>query len=225
LGIESRKEASAITGTDVVRWTGRKVTQSIPHPVASRVTRTLPRPQRYYIPAAWSSIGDRLRLHGIQVERVEQRQVVRCEMLRLPEAKIDGDNENPYEGRVRVAVGPVQTHERELVLEPGSCVVPTDQPLGSLAILLLEPESVDSLFQWGFLLGCLQRTEYFETYAIEPMAAGMLEADPELARQFEQKLLQDKEFSQSARARLEWFYERTPYFDSEYRLYPIGRGL
>jgi hypothetical protein len=166
-----------------------------------------------------------LRLHGIAVERVQVRQVVECEMLRLMEAKIDDASENPYEGRVRIAVGSVQAQRRQLVLEPGSSIVPTDQPLGSLAMLLLEPESVDSLFQWGFLLGCLQRTEYFETYAIEPMASSMLAADSELAREFEQKLLQDKEFSENARARLEWFYERTPYFDREYRVYPIGRGL
>ena len=225
LGIESRKEASPISGNEIVRWTGRKLTQSIPHLAATRVTRTIARPQRYYIPAAWSSIADRLSLHGIRVERVETRQVVECEMLRLPAAKIDDANENPYEGRVRIAVGAVEPERRQLVLEPGSFIVPTDQPLGSLAMLLLEPESVDSLFQWGFLLGCLQRTEYFENYAIEPLAAQMLVNDPQLQRDFEQKLLQDKEFAESPRARLEYFYQRSPYFDAEYRLYPIGRGL
>ena len=56
---------------------------------------------------------------------------------------------------------------------------------------------------------------------MEPMARAMLEADPELARAFEKKLEADADFAASPRARLRWFYERTPYFDDRYRLYPI----
>ncbi len=101
--------------------------------------------------------------------------------------------------------------------------MPTDQPLGDLAMLLLEPASPDSYFQWGFLLEILNRTEYFEAYAIEPMARRMLADDAELAAEFRQKLLTDREFAGDPRARLEWFYEKTPYYDREYRLYPIAR--
>jgi len=166
-----------------------------------------------------------LQWHGIEVERVAARRVVECEMLRLPEAKIDDGNENPFEGHVRIACGAIVAEQRSLILEAGSFVVSTDQPLGSLAVLLLEPQSQDSFFQWGFLLGCLQRTEYFENYAVEPMAAKMLAEDPALKQAFEEKLLQDKDFAANARARLEYFYGRTAYSDAEYRLYPIGRGL
>ena len=40
---------------------------------------------------------------------------------------------------------------------PGSARVPTDQPLGDLAVLLLEPASPDSFFQWGFFPECCSR--------------------------------------------------------------------
>ena len=45
--------------------------------------------------------------------------------------------------------------------------VPTDQPLGDLAILLLEPAAPDSFFAWGFFNEILQPTEYVEGYVID----------------------------------------------------------
>lgn len=90
---------------------------------------------------------------------------------------------------------------------------------------MLEPESPDSLFQWGYLAEILQRTEYVEGYVMEPMARAMLEADPELAAEFEKKLIDDEEFAGDRQARLQWFYEKTPFYDRRHRLYPIARSV
>ncbi len=53
----------------------------------------------------------------------------------------------------------------------------------------------------------------------------MLAEDEALAAEFRHKLLTDREFAADPRARLEWFYAKTPYYDGEYRLYPIAREL
>ena len=98
-------------------------------------------------------------------------------------------------------------------------------PLGTIAVLLLEPASGDSFFQWGFMLEPLAQAEYFEEYAMEPIARRMLAADPALEAEFMKKLDEDRAFRSDARARLHWFYERTPYFDERWRLYPIGREV
>ncbi len=108
-------------------------------------------------------------------------------------------------------------------LAPGSVRVPTDQALGDLAVLLLEPGSPDSFFQWGFFLESLQRVEYAEDYVLEPMARRMLENDPALKAEFEQKLSLDNEFAGDPAARMRWFYEKTPFFDPEWRIYPVAR--
>jgi len=92
-------------------------------------------------------------------------------------------------------------------------------------VLMLEPESPDSLFQWGYLAEILQRTEYVEGYVMEPTARAMLAADPALAAAFEHKLLADPTFAADPQARLQFFYEKTPFFDDRYRLYPIARSL
>ena len=105
----------------------------------------------------------------------------------------------------------------------GSIRVSTDQPLGDLAAILLEPASPDSYFQWGAFREVLQQTEYIESYVIEPMAERMLAADPNLAVQFREKLDNDAAFRASPKERLRWFYLKTPFADERWKLYPVGR--
>ena len=81
------------------------------------------------------------------------------------------------------------------------------------------------MFQWGYFSEILQRTEYVEAYIMEPMARAMMDADPKLKEAFERRLREDEKFAGDPRARLQWFYEKTPFFDDEHRLYPVGRSV
>jgi hypothetical protein len=77
----------------------------------------------------------------------------------------------------------------------------------------------------GFFPEILQRTEYIDDYVIAPLADRMLQANPDLAREFNVKLAADPAFAADGDARLAWFYERTPFFDPNYAIYPVGREL
>jgi hypothetical protein len=121
-----------------------------------------------------------------------------------------------------VTADPVMERRRQR-FPAGAVRVSLDQPLGLLAALLLEPASPDSFFQWGFFLEILQRTEYVESYVMAPTAERMLAADPELAAEFERALEVDEELAGDPRARLQWFYRRTPWFDERWNLYPVAR--
>ena len=222
LAIDHGTEISPISGRPVVRYDARPFTVEIPifgNAVRAPVVR---RPAAYWIPAAWSHLAEWLDLHGIAYETLERERTVEVERLHLPDAEIE---DAPYEGQVRVRSGEPRSERVTLHYRAGALRVPTDQDLGTLAMILLEPQSPDGLFQWGFLLEILQRTEYFEAYVMEPMARAMLEADPELAAEFQQRLRSDREFAADGRARLDFFYERTPYYDEAYRVYPIAREI
>lgn len=220
-GIRWERRPSEITGEDVVVWTGEPEMQRV-----KILTQTLPdqlvrRPKAYWIPPVWSEVIARLEDHGIEMERLAGAREVDVEMYRFRDVEL-GDQ--AFEGHVRVmAEADVETH-RELY-PAGSVRIPLDQPLGDLAMLLLEPMAADSFFQWGFFLEILQRTEYIEGYVLEPMARRMLEEDPALRAEFEKKLAEDSDFAGDPRARLRFFYERTPYFDARWRLYPVGREM
>ena len=127
------------------------------------------------------------------------------------------------EGHVQMSVQTVEAEPRDWTWAPGSVRVPTDQPLGDIAVLLLEPQSSESFFAWGLVPEVLNRVEYIEGYAIAPLADRMLAADPALKAEFEAKLAAEPEFTANGDARLQWFYERTPFFDDRFRLYPIAR--
>ena len=107
----------------------------------------------------------------------------------------------------------------------GSAVVYLDQPGARVAMHLLEPDAPDSLLRWGYLDAIFEPKEYSEERIMETMAREMMARDPKLKEEFEKKVESDPTFAGSARLRLEFFYERTPFFDDRLNVYPIGRLL
>jgi len=223
-GVTTETYDSTVTGQPNVRWTGKPIDEEIPVFAMNKATTTVRRPARYYVPAAWSPTVAKLERQGIRVQRLAKTQTVKVERYRLPAASLDADN-SPFEGRTLYKPGEPVAERVTVELRAGSYAVSTDQPLGTLAVVLLEPQAPDSLFQWGYFSEILQRTEYFEPYVMEPLAQSMLDADPVLRAEFEARLEADAEFAGDARARLQWFYEKTPFYDEEYRVYPVYRSL
>jgi murein tripeptide amidase MpaA len=217
--VESRQQSSAVSGGQRVVWTGRPVAQRLLLQHADAPVVTASRPRAYWIPPAWSDVIERLTLHGVRVERISAAREVEVDMYRLADAKLAA---SPFEGRVLVTAAATTERRRE-TFAPGSVRVSTDQPLGDLAILLLEPASPDSFFQWGFFHEVLQPTEYAETYVMEPMAEAMMAEDPALKQEFEKAVAADSALAGNPKERLQWFYRRTPFFDERFRLYPVAR--
>ncbi|RZJ19037.1 MAG: carboxypeptidase [Brevundimonas sp.] len=212
---------SAASGRSELRWLGRPDPELWQVPFyGSKPTLTLTRPAAYWVPSYRADLIERLRLHGVQMETVEAPRTVNVEMLRLVDPKVSG---RTNEGHVPISVTEVRTETRDWTFPTGSVRVPTDQPMGDVAILLLEPQSSESFFAWGMFPEVLNRVEYIEAYAIAPLAEQMLAADPALKAEFEAKLAADPAFAADGDARLAWFYERTPFYDQRYRLYPVAR--
>ena len=216
--IAQEKFDSPISGQREVRWLGKPVTQNVP---AFRVSPTLSidRPVAYWIAPSRADLAAKLRLHGVQVEQMNAPTKRKLTFYRLKGAKVAA---SPFEGHMPVSVAGVTTEQIEKTWPAGSFRVSTDQPLGDLAMVLLEPQSEDSLFAWGFLLEVLQQTEYYENYIMEPMAQQMLDRDPKLRAEW-QKALEDPAFAKDPAARLNWFYQRTGLTDEEFLLYPVAR--
>ncbi|MEM9593550.1 MAG: M14 family metallopeptidase [Acidobacteriota bacterium] len=222
LGVRWRHEASEVSGGQKVVWLGEPEDQTLPR-VSPTVQATVKRPAAYWIPAAWTEVIGRLELHGVAMERIDAPRSVEVEMYRLTGTELA---KAPFEGRVRLELTEEPEVERRLETYPaGSVRVSTDQTLGDLAVLLLEPGSPDSFVRWGFFHSVLSRTEYVEAYVMEPTGERMLAEDPELRKTFEAKLASDEAFAADPRARLQWLYQRSPFFDPKWRLYPVGREV
>ena len=221
LTIESTRTPSPASGGQTTRWTG-KPGPAVKIPVyGSEPGLKLSVPRAYWVPATKPEVIARLKAHGIAVETIRKAQAVDVDMIRLTGFRASA----PSEGRAPVVAAGLVHEKRRETFPPGSVRVSTDQPLGALAVHLLEPESEDSFFAWGFFSEILQRVEYMEPYAIAPMADRMLENDPALKAEFEKRLKEDSAFAGSPLRRLQFFYERSPFYDDRYLLYPVGREL
>jgi hypothetical protein len=106
----------------------------------------------------------------------------------------------------------------------GSAVVSLNQRLSKVALEWLEPSAPDSALQWGFFDSIFEQKEYGEGYVVEALARDMMAKDPKLKEEFEKKLSSDPEFAGSPYARLNFFYERSPWFvANRIGRYPVGR--
>ena len=219
-GIGYSMEQSAISGNEIVRWNGEpKLYLNLPVIGGTKADIKVNRPTAYYVPSQWTEVIERLSIHGIRMTTISKPSTQKLQQYQFTEAKFGSAD---YEGHQRVKAK-VSSQTIEATLPTGTVRIDTEQPLGDLAILLLEPQSPDSLFQWGFFNPIFTRTEYIENYAVEPLAAQMLKQDPKLQAAFD-KALKDEAFAADPKARLRWFYQRSPYYDNEYQKYPVLRS-
>lgn len=187
---------------------------------ATRPEKSLVVPKEYIIPAQYKEVINIVKAHGFDMNLLKSEKTLKVSTYRFDNVLF---SPMPSEGRCRVAQFDAEEITKEVTFPKGSAVVKTSQNGIRLLMNLLEPEMQGSLFEWGFFNNVLQRVEYFEVYKMEPMAREMLAADPFLAEQFQQwkaALPADKPLSQYEI--LNWFYERSPYFDKNYRVYPVG---
>jgi len=221
LGIRYETYDSPASGRREVRWLGEPDPEiwKLPY-YGSKPSLTLKRPTAYWVPATRADLIERLRAHGVQMEAIDAARTLPVSMLRLIDPTLAP---RANEGHVQATVKDVKVEARDWTFPIGSVRVPTDQPLGDVAVLLLEPQSSESFFAWGMFPEVLSRVEYIEGYAIAPLAERMMAADPALKAEFEAKLAADPAFAANGDARLSWFYERTPFYDDRYRLYPVAR--
>ena len=219
-GFASRRELSEISGDVRVIYDN-----TTPIEVASiwrngvEPDKTVTAPLAYIIPPQWTEAVEIAALHGLRLQRLKNATTIDVESYRFEDVTFA---ERPFEGRFRVTYTAIPVTEPRTFLA-GSVVVPLDQPAARIAVHLFEPDAPDSLLAWGFFSAIFEQKEYGEHYVLEELAREMLAADPELRNEFETRLRQDRDFAAHPRARLDFFYRRSPYWDTHLNRYPIAR--
>ncbi|HEY0378702.1 MAG TPA: M14 family metallopeptidase [Pyrinomonadaceae bacterium] len=218
-GVESRTEQSDVSGQARVVFGTKPVDMTLPFYDEGRVAAAVAPPLYYVVPPQWKSVIEVLAAHGLRLQRLAAPATIEVETYRFTDVKFAAA---PFEGRVQPSFKTNLVRERR-TFPAGSVIVPVAQPAGFVAVHLLEPSGPDSFVAWGFFNAVFEQKEYGEDYVLEKLAREMLAKDESLRREFEQKLKIDPQFASSASARLNFFYERSPYWDREMNLYPVGR--
>jgi len=230
-GYKYTRELSAVSGAMWVKYSHESWNVSLPFQTGYKVTAETTLPAAYIIPAQWKKVIDVLAAHQMEMTRTTAAwtgdvETYRCAGMRW--------QDQPFEGRHPTFNGEA-THDpgkfgscvlvrEKLSFPAGSVVVRLNQRLSRVAVQWLEPAGPDSAMQWGFFDAIFEQKEYGEAYVLEQLAREMMERDPRLKAEFEKKVARDPAFAGNPYARLEFFYERSPWYAANrVGLYPVGR--
>jgi hypothetical protein len=144
-------------------------TYRMPHLRRFVPSLSVSRPAGYHLPRTCWGAAERLRDHNLVVERTPFPAQVEVEQFRISAQE---SVESPDVGsmkRTECVLRGVRERGR-VTIEPGDFVVRTDQPLGTLGVYLLEPDSDDGLTRWNFFESLLRPGELHPVSRIPPGA-------------------------------------------------------
>jgi zinc carboxypeptidase len=152
------------------------VYRAIRMPVYDRFAAELSvsRPSGYVIPARLSQLVALLRRHGIAVDRTTMAWESRLQVFQVDSLHTD----SLFEGHRPVTVTGRWQPVVDSLVPGGAYLVKADQPLGTLAVYLLEPASEDGFVTWNLLDGELSLGSSYPIARLASPAAVPLTAVP-----------------------------------------------
>jgi dipeptidyl-peptidase 4 len=112
-----------------------------------QATLTVPRPWAYAFPSELSNVAENLLRHGVQMD--ELREDIEIDATAFVVGAF-AHRDKPFQGHRLLRELSVTPVPRTVMLPAGTFIVRTAQPLGTLAGILLEPQSEDGLAVWNF---------------------------------------------------------------------------
>ena len=179
-------------------------------------------PSYYIIPKSEGKIIENLKRNQIKMKPLTKDTLIFVESYKITDYKTV---KNPYEGHYLHYETAVSKKTETLRFKKGDYLVPTKQIGVKFLLETLEPEAIDSYFNWNFFDGILGQKEYFSDYVFEDTAAELLRNNKALKAAFEMKKAVEKDFAENGAAQLEWVYKNSEYYEGTVNQYPIYRIL
>jgi len=176
-------------------------------------------PEAYLVPPQCNVVIERLKLHGIKMTPLKNEISCSTKTSRFRNVRWQ---QRSYEGHHKLTYDLIDTIEPS-VFPAGTMLIEMNQRTARIIAHLLEPASPDSYAAWGFFDANMEQKEYSESYVMETMAREMIQKNPALKSEFDEKKSTDKAFSSDPDAMLNWFFSKSLYWDSRFNVYPVGR--
>ncbi len=223
LGVEYDVVKSELTGGDWFIYHSDKLkTFRIPLFNHVRVAKEISLPYAYVIPPEWTDVIERLKLHGVEMECLNESMIIEVEKYFFNNPSWQ---ERPFEGRHPMRNIEYETRIKKETFPAGSVIIPVNQRTARVIVNVLEPSGEDSYVYWGFFDPIFERKEYFEPYIMEKMAREMINKDSSLLEDFFQFKKENPQLENNQWGQLWYFYSRSPYMDQKMNVYPVGRIL
>lgn len=178
------------------------------------------KPIAYIIPQAWTKVIDLLKLNRVKMQQLAKDTTIPVELYEIRDYKTAT---RPYEGHYIHTAVEVNPIHQDLRYYEGDYVVYVNQPVNRYIVETLEPQAMDSFFNWNFFDSILGMKEHFSAYVFEDTAAELLKKDPALSAKLEQEKAAKPELLKNAEAQLDFIYKNSVYYEKTHLRYPIGR--
>lgn len=185
-------------------------------------TKEIAIPAYYVIPQSEQKVLQYLKRNNILMKVIKQDSVIFAQQYTVSDYKTV---KNPYEGHYLHYDTQVKSENKNFQFRKGDVLVSTKQYGVKYLLETLEPEGVDSFFNWNFFDGILGQKEYFSDYVFEDTAAALLKKDPVLKTAFELQKIASPDLANDPAAQLDWIYKHSAYYENSVGLYPIFRIL
>lgn len=177
-------------------------------------------PKYYVIPQGWFTVIERLRENNIEIQPLKNDTTITVEVYRI--ASYD-TRPSTYEGHYMHSDTQVEKSSATMDFRKGDFLVPTSQPGMRYLLETLEPAAPDSFFNWNYFDTVLQQKEGFSPYVWEDKAKELLDKNPDLKAEFEEKRQNDTDFKANWYAQLDWLHKHSPNYEKAHLRYPIFR--
>ena len=177
-------------------------------------------PKAYLIPKSQWEVIDLLKNNNCNYSILEKDTVVEVESYKITDYKTAT---SAYEGHYNHRNTKVSKSMQKIKFSKGDFMFLTSQPAIKYLMETLEPEAIDSFFNWNFFDTILQQKEGYSDYVFEDLATKFLRDNPEINVKFEEKKKSDEVFAENPSAQLDWIYKNSPYYEKAHLQYPIYR--
>lgn len=220
-GYEAKYKKSDVSGENRLYYDKEKpFTKNVKFYENYSPTLMVEKPFAYIIPYAWQEVIDRLRFNRINMTSFDKDTTLTLGVYYIDDYKTVG---KPYEGHYLHSNVKLSKRMEQVKLLKGDFIVYTNQPNVRYIVETLEPQGLDSYFNWNFFDATLSQKEYFSDYVFEDTAAEILKNNPNLKSKLEKRKQEDSNFAKSPAAQLDFIYRNSDYFEKSFMRYPVFR--
>jgi hypothetical protein len=220
-GFEAGYKPSDVSGKNRLYYDrSRPFTKKIPFYGKYKATQFVTVPKAYIVPQSQWPVLDLLLLNKMEYSQLKKDTIIEVETYKIAQYET---SKSPYEGHYGHYNTKVNRQTEKIQFFAGDYVFSTEQKGMKYLLETLEPEAVDSYFNWNFFDAILQQKEYFSSYVFEDLAKEYLDKNPKIKAELEQKKQNDKAFAENGAAQLDWVYKKSPHYEKAHLLYPVFR--
>jgi len=221
LGYEgSYKKSDVTTGERLFYNTKKPFDKKIPFLGEYKSVKEILIPRFYLIPKGQWPIIDLLKNNKVHYSQLPNDTIIEVESYKIADYQT---SKNAYEGHYLHYNTKVTATTQKITFKKGDYLVSTNQKGVKYLLETLEPEAVDSFFNWNFFDTILQQKEGYSSYVFEDLASDFLNKNPDLRLQLEEKKKNDPNFAKNPEAQLDWVYKNSPHYEKAHLQYPIYR--